>query len=61
MILNLLLSWLTFFTFILNDGLKPGDKAPDFNLKNVNGKMVSLTDFSDAKGYIIIFTCNHCP
>lgn len=33
----------------------------DFNLKNVDGKMVSLSDYKEAKGFIIIFTCNHCP
>lgn len=38
-----------------------GDKATDFSLKNVDGKMVSLADYKDAKGYIVIFTCNHCP
>ncbi len=33
----------------------------DFSLRNVDGKFVSLKDFPDAKGFIIIFTCNHCP
>lgn len=42
-------------------GLKVGDKAPTFSLKNVDGKMVSLTDAKDAKGYIVVFTCNTCP
>ena len=42
-------------------GYKVGDKASDFSLKNVDGKMVSLSDFPDAKGFIVIFTCNHCP
>ncbi len=42
-------------------GLKVGDKAPTFTLKNVDGKMVSLTDAKDAKGYIVVFTCNTCP
>ncbi|MDX1940686.1 MAG: thioredoxin family protein [Saprospiraceae bacterium] len=42
-------------------GLKVGDTAPDFKLKNVDGKMVSLKDYNDAKGYIVIFTCNTCP
>ena len=40
---------------------KIGDVAQDFNLKNVDGKMVSLSDFKDAKGFIVVFTCNHCP
>ena len=44
-----------------NDGYEIGDEAADFKLKNVDGKMVSLADFKDAKGFIVIFTCNHCP
>ncbi len=43
------------------EGYKVGDVATDFSLKNVNNKMVSLKDYKDAKGYIVIFTCNHCP
>jgi len=44
-----------------NDGYKPGDKAMDFKLKNIDGRYVSLADYKDVKGYIVIFTCNHCP
>ena len=33
----------------------------DFKLKNVDEKIVSLSSFTDAKGFIIVFTCNHCP
>ena len=40
---------------------KIGDKAEDFKLKNVDGYMVSLSDFKEAKGFIVIFTCNTCP
>ena len=43
------------------NGYKPGEAAADFSLKNVDGKMVSLSDYKTAKGYIIVFTCNHCP
>jgi peroxiredoxin len=42
-------------------GLNPGDKAVDFSLKSTNDKMVSMSDYKDAKGFIIVFTCNHCP
>ena len=42
-------------------GYKVGDTAADFKLKNIDGKMVSLADFPNAKGYIVIFTCNSCP
>ncbi|WP_452223615.1 thioredoxin family protein [Lacinutrix chionoecetis] len=44
-----------------NDGYKIGDVATDFKLENINGKMMSLSDFDEAKGFIITFTCNTCP
>ena len=37
------------------------DKVSDFKLKNVDNKMVSLADYKKAKGFIVVFTCNHCP
>jgi peroxiredoxin len=40
---------------------KAGDLATDFNLKNLNGKNISLSQFEDAKGFIVVFTCNTCP
>ena len=33
----------------------------DFALQNVNGQIVSTKDYKNAKGFIVIFTCNHCP
>ena len=42
-------------------GYKVGDTANDFKLKGVDSKMHSMGDYKDAKGFIIIFTCNHCP
>ena len=44
-----------------DDGYKVGDKAADFKLKNIDGKMVSLADNKAARGYIVVFTCNTCP
>tara|TARA_A100001015_G_scaffold176179_1_gene195937 strand:+ start:328 stop:918 length:591 start_codon:yes stop_codon:yes gene_type:complete len=44
-----------------NHGYKVGDLATDFSLPNVDGEMVSLSDYDDAKGFIVIFTCNTCP
>lgn len=49
------------FTVKDSGGYKLGDAAEDFSLKSVNGKMVSMKDYKDAKGFIVIFTCNHCP
>lgn len=45
----------------LNPGYGIGDTIEDFKLKNVDGNMVSLSDYTDAKGFIITFTCNTCP
>jgi peroxiredoxin len=36
-------------------------RVDNFTLLNVNGKNVSTQDYKDAKGFIVIFTCNHCP
>lgn len=59
---SLALSALLFWAFKPSDsGYKVGDKAIDFSLKNVDGKMVSLKNFDKAKGFIVVFTCNHCP
>jgi len=44
-----------------HSGYHVGDVASDFSLKNVDSKMVSLADYKDAKGFIVTFTCNHCP
>jgi peroxiredoxin len=49
------------FTSVVAGGYKPGDKASDFNLKNVDGKMISLSDYKTAKAFVVVFTCNHCP
>lgn len=40
---------------------KIGDVIEDFSLKNIDNKMVSLSDFTEAKGFILTFTCNTCP
>ena len=49
------------FSVFAQTGYKVGDEATDFSLKNVDGKMVSMNQYTDAKGIILIFTCNHCP
>ncbi len=38
-----------------------GRTVRSFSLKNTDGKFVSPADYPDAKGFIIVFTCNHCP
>ncbi|WP_439131605.1 thioredoxin family protein [Polaribacter sp.] len=49
------------FTLKTDKGYAVGDTIEDFRLKNVDDTMVSLADYEDAKGFIIIFTCNTCP
>ncbi|MGC8865930.1 MAG: thioredoxin family protein [Bacteroidales bacterium] len=59
---NMLLGLFLLLTATLySQGVKPGDEAPSFSLKNVDGTMVSLSDYANRKGVIVIFTCNHCP
>lgn len=38
-----------------------GKRIENFSLLNTSGVQTSLSDYSDAKGFIIVFTCNHCP
>lgn len=63
-------AYLTVFLFLSigviyaqNDkkGFGVGDVAADFTLKNIDGKMISTKDYKDAKGIVVIFTCNTCP
>ena len=53
----------TVYSFKTGDqtGYKPGDIARDFSLLNVDGRKVALSDYKKAKGFIVVFTCNHCP
>ncbi len=54
-------------TFVFPTGLqsqtavKVGEVAPAFELMDISGKEISMNSYADAKGFIIIFTCNHCP
>src|ERR671910_1416862 len=39
-----------------------GTEAPDFSLPDVvSGETVSLSDYSDKTGALVMFICNHCP
>ena len=52
---------LLYLATAFSQGYKVGDKASDFKLKNVDGKFISLSDYPTAKGFVVVFTCNHCP
>jgi peroxiredoxin len=32
-----------------------------FSLKSVSGEFVGMSTYPEAKGMIVVFTCNHCP
>ena len=48
-------------SFIEKNGYDVNDKVENFTLKNIDGQMVSLSDYASKKGVVVIFTCNHCP
>lgn len=62
-LLLLLFSFIMPFTSSteIGDPYTVGDKVEDFNLKSVDGNMYSLASAKGVKGYIVVFTCNHCP
>jgi len=41
--------------------LQIGKEAPFFSLPATDGKIYSLTDFSEDRYLVVFFTCNHCP
>ncbi len=43
------------------NGYQIGDVANDFSLKGTDDQDHSLAQMSDVKGYVVTFTCNHCP
>ncbi len=42
-------------------GYQVGDVATDFRLLNVDGNHISMSDYEDVNGIVLIFSCNHCP
>lgn len=36
-------------------------QIPTFSLPNIDGGEISMESFPEAKGFIVVFTCNHCP
>jgi len=64
MMIKLIATLFISFLFVSSpeySGYTVGDKATDFNLKGVDGKIISMSANLDNKGYIVIFTCNTCP
>lgn len=38
-----------------------GISIPNFSLRNTDSTMISFSSYPSAKGFIVVFTCNHCP
>ena len=48
--------------FFLLFGFTKNEKwIEDFTLYDTHNQKVSLSSYPNAKGFIIVFTCNHCP
>ena len=58
---NIFITSIFSFILITQSSAQNDTTSLDFLLKNVDGNSVSLNNYPNAKGFIIIFTCNHCP
>lgn len=38
-----------------------GFPAPDFALKNIDGRTLTLAECRGPEGLLVMFICNHCP
>ena len=38
-----------------------GDKVDGFKLESTDGEYISLSEYEDEEGVILVFTCNTCP
>jgi len=61
MVLELLFAFKNSNDIIVDKGYGIGEVVNDFKLKSTSGGITSMAENRSAKGYIIVFTCNHCP
>ena len=57
-ILTLLLLFITITGFKVPEQIKT---VSNFELTGVTGQKISTANYNDAKGFVVIFTCLHCP
>ncbi|ADB41985.1 thioredoxin family protein [Spirosoma linguale] len=65
------ISWFCTATLILQStlairaqspkGYSLGDVVADFRLRNVDSRQITLADYKDQRGVIVVFMSNHCP
>ncbi len=41
--------------------LELGTRAPEFRLRDTDGREVALAEFAGSKALLVMFLCNHCP
>jgi hypothetical protein len=61
-----LLTWMSAVLALRTSAQTPkgytlGDAVANFQVKNVDGRVISLADYRSQKGLIVVFTSNHCP
>ncbi len=57
----LIFSLFATLSFVARKNTHIGRAVNDFQLRNTNGTSTSLASYPNAKGFMIVFTCNHCP
>ena len=60
-IISIIALFILITSMVFNNKPTTENTVKDFSLLNTDGKQVSLSNYPDAKGFIVIFTCNHCP
>ena len=60
-IISIVALFILITSMVFTNKATPETTVKDFSLLNTDGKMVSLGNYPDAKGFIVVFTCNHCP
>ena len=60
-IISIIALFILITSMVFNNKPTTENTVKNFSLLNTDGKQVSLSNYPDAKGFIVIFTCNHCP
>jgi peroxiredoxin len=52
---------IVFLCFSFVSPINAEKEIKNFSLKGIDNKIVSLNNYKNAKGFVIVFTCNKCP
>lgn len=59
--LSLALLGIIISSFNLSSSLSTDKIIKNFTLKSTDNQKISLSNYKNAKGFIVVFTCNKCP